>query len=269
MFLSNNFCYLELHRTGSTQISHLLKKYVPDGKQIGFHNRADKKTYNSKFFFLGSVRNPWDWYISLWQKGCDNIGEPYKRLTSKKVYFNRIGLKTKPLTVPYIFFQQFKKPLKKWREVYSDVQNPNHFKSWLKLFLNERVHDDGTGFGLSSIHNFSGQLTFRYLVLYSKKTNKLFNNSIISIDDLKRFDEDENVLSYTIKTENLEKDFIKFLDKINIKINKNEENFIYSYDHQKKSSKEIFSSKYYDQECIDLVYKREKLIIDKYNYDFK
>ena len=48
MFLSNNFCYLELHRTGSTQISHLLKKYVPDGKQIGFHNRADKKTYNSK-----------------------------------------------------------------------------------------------------------------------------------------------------------------------------------------------------------------------------
>ena len=186
MYLSKNFCYLELHRTGSTQISNLLKKYVLDGKQIGFHNRADKKTYNSKIFFLGSIRNPWDWYVSLWGKGCDKVGEPYKRLTSKKVYFNRLGLKTKPWLSPYIFFQQFKKPLKKWKEVYSDTKNPNHFRSWLKLFLNQRIYDDGTGFGLSSIHKFSGHLTFRYLILYSKKTGQLFTNSISNIADLKQ-----------------------------------------------------------------------------------
>ena len=32
------------------------------------------------------------------------------------------------------------------------------------------------------------------------------------MDDLKRFDKDENVLNYTIKNENLENGFIKFLD---------------------------------------------------------
>jgi len=269
MYLSKNFCYLELHRTGSTQISNLLKKYVLDGKQIGFHNRADKKTYNSKIFFLGSIRNPWDWYVSLWGKGCDKVGEPYKRLTSKKVYFNRLGLKTKPWLSPYIFFQQFKKPLKKWKEVYSDTKNPNHFRSWLKLFLNQRIYDDGTGFGLSSIHKFSGHLTFRYLILYSKKTGQLFTNSISNIADLKRFDEDQNVLNYTIKNENLENDFFEFLDKINIKINSNEKKLINSLERSNKSSRIRNFLEYYDQECIDIVYKREKLIIDKYNYDFK
>ena len=270
MYLSKNFCYLELHRTGSTHISDLLKKYCPDGKSIGFHNRADQKTYNSNIFFLGSVRNPWEWYISLWAKGCDKIGEPYKRLTSKKIYFNNVGLKTKPFLAPYIFIQQFKKPLQKWKDVYSDYKNPNNFRAWLKLFLNDRVYDDGTGFGLSSIHTFSGQLTFRYLVLYSKKKNKLFKNSIKNIHDLKRFDQDENVLNYTIRNENLENNFLEFLNKINIKINPNQEKTLRSLtDERPKKSFQLSNlHDYYDQECIDIIYKKEKLIIDKYNYDY-
>ena len=137
------------------------------------------------------------------------------------------------------------------------------------MLLNERIYDDGSGYGLSSIHNFSGQLTYRYLLLYSKKTDKLFKKSISNIEDLKRFDENQNILNYTIKNENLENDFFDFLNKINIKINSDEKKLISSLERSKKSSRMRNFLEYYDQECIDIVYKREKLIIDKYNYDFK
>ena len=266
MYLAKNFCYLELHRTGSTHISELLKKYVPEGEQIGVHNRADDKIYNSQIFFLGSIRNPWDWYVSMWGKACDKKGDLYRRTTTKKIYFDRIGLKTKPWLSPYIFLQQLNKPLKKWREVFLDSKNPQNFRSWLKLLLNERIYDDGSGYGLSSIHNFSGQLTYRYLLLYSKKTDKLFKKSISNIEDLKRFDENQNILNYTIKNENLENNFFKFLDQLKIEINLNEKKSISTLKRTKKSSRSTNFLEYYDQECLDIVAKREKLIIDKYNY---
>ena len=93
----------------------------------------------------------------MWEKACDKKGDLYRRTTSKKIYFDRIGLKTKPWLSPYIFLQQLNKPLKKWREVFLNSKNPQNFRSWLKLLLNERIYDDGSGYGLSSIHNFSGQ----------------------------------------------------------------------------------------------------------------
>ena len=268
MYLSKDLCYLELHRTGSVHILKLLEKYFPDGKKIGMHNRANEEIYSSKIFFLGSIRNPWDWYVSLWGKGCDGWGELYTRLTSKKIYFNRLGLKTKPWLSPYIFLQQFTKPLKKWNEVFSDSKNPKNFRSWLKLFLNERIYDDGSGYALSSIHNFSGQLTYRYLCLFSKKTDQLFNNSITNFENLKHFDTYQNILNYIIKSEILEDNFIEFLNMLNIKIDLNEKKLINSLTRTNKSSRKSNFLEYYDQECIDIVGKKEKLIIDKYNYDF-
>ena len=39
-------------RLADRSLSNLLKKYIPHGKQIGFHNRADDKIYNSQIFFF-------------------------------------------------------------------------------------------------------------------------------------------------------------------------------------------------------------------------
>ena len=55
------------------------------------------------------------------------------RLTSKKIYFNNLGFKTKPLLAPYIFLQQLWRPLNVWHELYSDAQSVKNFRKWLKL----------------------------------------------------------------------------------------------------------------------------------------
>ena len=101
MFLTSDLCYVEMHRSGSTHLVKLFEKYMPDGKKIGVHNRPDQEIYDSNRFFVGSIRNPWEWYVSLWSFGCVNKGTLYGRLTSKKVYLRNLGWRTKPILSSY------------------------------------------------------------------------------------------------------------------------------------------------------------------------
>ena len=96
MFLTSDLCYVEMHRSGSTHLVKLFEKYMPDGKKIGVHNRPDQEIYDSNRFFVGSIRNPWEWYVSLWSFGCVKKGTLYGRLTSKNfstTYNNDLKLK--------------------------------------------------------------------------------------------------------------------------------------------------------------------------------
>ena len=268
MFLTENLCYLEMTRSGSTHLVKLLNKYVPNGKIIGVHNRAKPNIYNSNRFFVGSIRNPWEWYVSAWSFGCVKKGGLHRRLTTKKVYFNNIGFKTKPLLSPYIFIQQFWKPLNRWRQLYSDPQNINNFREWLKLLLgNTRIHDTGEGYGLSSINKFAGLMTYRYLTLYSNDIRKMFNNSITNYDDLEKFDNENNILNYIVKNETLEDDFIQVLKKLNIEINETEKKMIYNEKSDKFGAwRNLNLNDFFDEECLNIIQSKEKLIINKYNY---
>ena len=270
MFLSDKICYLELTRSGSTHVHKLLKKYIPNGKQIGHHGPADANTINSQRFFLGSIRNPWDWYVSIWSFGCDQGGSIWHALTHKKIYFSQIGVFSKPLLAPYIFLQQFFKPLEKWRKLFSDPDNSENFKEWLKLLLgNTRLHDVRHGYGFSSIHRFAGIMTYLYVHLHSSKREQLFKNTIKSELELKEFDKQNNILNYTIKNESLEKNFIDFLSLIKINIDDKEKEKIYGLRRTSFSSNKRNLNYYYDQECYDLVKEKEKIIIEKYSYDLE
>ena len=267
MVVSDKVCYLQLHRTASIVIASLLKKYIPNTKQIGIHNRASDKTYNSNLLFIGSVRNPWDWYISMWAKGSGKVGILYNRLTDRKIYFDYLGLKTNPLLSPYIFFQQFYKPINRWRDTYSDVRDPKKFRAWLKLMYS-RKYDPGTGFGLSSISKFSGHMTFRYLTLFAKENKKLFNNNIKNYIDLNSYDKENNVIKLMIRNEELLDDFFKLFNLIGIDLTEELKMEIRKIKKTNVSLRSLTTADYYDDETKELVANREKLIINKYNYKF-
>jgi len=268
MFLSDNLCYLDLHRSGSTLLVQLLNKYIPNGKIIGIHIRADHNIYKSKRFFLGSIRNPWEWYVSIWSFGCAQRGGLYKRLVSQKVHFNNLGFKTNPLLASYVFFQQFWRPLSLWQSLYSDPKSIENFRAWLKLVLGgSRIHDIAEGFNFSSINKFAGLLTYRYLVFYSSDIKSLYNNSITSYEKLKEFDQQHNILNYTIRNESLEENFFKVLLDLNIKISDKEKNNIKNLKRGKWGVwRDTKLSDFYDDECMNLIQEKEKLIIDKYDY---
>tara|TARA_Y100000590_G_scaffold426042_1_gene534647 strand:+ start:2299 stop:3087 length:789 start_codon:yes stop_codon:yes gene_type:complete len=257
-----------MHRTGSTLLVELLNKYVPNGKIVGVHERPGQDIYKSNRFFLGSIRNPWEWYVSAWSFGCVKRGGLYKRLALKRIHFKNLGFKTKPLLAPYIFLQQFWRPLSLWRKLYNDPKSIKNFREWLKLLLGgTRIHDIGEGFDFSSINKFSGLMTYRYLVFYSSNIKSLYNNSLTSFEDLEEFDKKNNILNYTIRNESLEKNFFDVLLKLNIKISEKEKDNI---NNLKRGKWGVWRDKkledFYDDECLELIEQKEKLIINKYKY---
>ena len=71
MFVSKDLVFLELQKTGGSHILRLLSQWVK-GEIVGKHNRLNWE--NAGKFVVGSIRNPWDWYVSLWAYGVGGQG---------------------------------------------------------------------------------------------------------------------------------------------------------------------------------------------------
>ena len=270
MYLTKKICYLEMMRSGSTHIHKLFKEFIPEGKQIGHHGPASKEIMESDRIFIGSIRNPWSWYLSVWSFGCENGGHLHHRLTFKKIYFDQLGFKIKPYMFLYVFFQQFFKPLQKWRLLFSDSDNKENFREFLSLLLNnERIYDVGDGYAFSPLSKFSGLMTYYYLLLHTNHKNRIFFEQVNTYEKMKLFDRKYNILNYVIKNENLENDFFNFLSTINIKVKDEVKSKIINSDKSSKSQKINDLNYYYDTKSIELVMNKEKFIIEKYNYQFK
>ena len=83
MFVSEKIVFIQLQKTGCTHIAKLLSNLL-EGRHIGKHNRATPELFTNQRSFLGSIRDPWEWYVSLWAYGCDKKGRIYQRVTKRK-----------------------------------------------------------------------------------------------------------------------------------------------------------------------------------------
>ena len=138
MFISKKICFLELEKTGISSIKKFLKNHIKDGEITRPHDYVTEDLLKKKLFFVGSMRNPYDWYISRWSYGCmmKNEDSMYKNLVNKRLSYSRIkninGQYLKKFT--YLKKQIFKNN-KFWSELYSDPYNAKNFQKWLKAIL--------------------------------------------------------------------------------------------------------------------------------------
>ena len=276
MFVTDRLIYLQMHKTGCTHIEYLLSKYI-GGKKIGKHNWL--QNYDTEKHIIGSIRNPWDWYVSLWAFGCKKKGNIYNVLTHRFIIFpffllskfrHILGFKEPYFSISDIsthFKNEIKKPIKMWKKTYEDSSDPNCFRNWLKsLYDPQRIIDLQSGFHESSISKFAGLMTYRYCRFYLKDFFIPQNfKGIKKLEELKDFDKSNNLLHYMIKTENLEEDLIDTLEKIGYKL---DNATIESIRNSGKTniSKHYSTSFYYDEETIKLVSEKEKFIIEKFGY---
>ena len=263
MYITDKLIYLQLQKTGCTHISKLLSETV-GGSQKTKHQYL--LNYNTDKYIIGSIRNPWEWYVSLWAYGSGDKGSLKNRLTLHN-----------PFEIIYGFFSgkinkiknELEKPVKLWRMTYQDYKNPDCFRNWLKLIHDpNRKKDLDEGYPEHVISNFAGIMTYRYCRLYHKdfflKENQ---NKIRNYNDLKKFDKTNSLLDFIIRNESLEYDLIDVLKKVGYDLDKNQIKFIHDNANIKTfKSKHFDSSYYYDKETIDLVTNSEKFIIEKYGY---
>lgn len=67
MIVTDLFAFIHLHKSGGSFISNFLLRFVPSARRIGYHYPlASLPDAYRHLPVLGSVRNPWDFYISYY-----------------------------------------------------------------------------------------------------------------------------------------------------------------------------------------------------------
>ena len=263
MFLSEKLVFVELHKTGCTHITRLLEHTVA-GQVIGKHNAPSRDLIQSSRIFVGSIRNPWEWYVSLWAYGCDHRGGVYHAVTKPDTVLNlcRHWL-VDPIYSAFLLLNHISRRPELWQECYADVDDPKAFRRWLYMIHDSKHwHDFGQAYGKYPMSHIAGMLTYRYLKLFCKKDFR----HIKTLEELQVFEKDYGYINYFIRNENLEQDFLTALDLAGIALPEDKKNLVNSIDKTNTSSKKHSAAYYYDADTINLVGNREKLIIDKFGY---
>jgi len=273
MFVADGLVYLELQKTGGTHICRLLEKYAK-GRQGWKHHRLSVNAASD--YVIGSIRNPWDWYVSLWAYGVSGQGAVrYRTVTGTDFdYYYRMLPKAmgKNWLTPGEFFTSLShdliKPVRQWRETYQNPSDPVLFRAWLKMLLDrKRRFDIGEGYGFSPLSAHSGLLTYRYFRLYTTGNNVYRDHRLKHAECLADYDREYNITRGMIRTESLEDDFIRVLAEAGCSLTEQQVKVIRNREVGKTNVSERRPARYYyDDETMALVARRERYLIEKYGY---
>lgn len=270
MLITNQLVYIELHKTACTHTRNILSDMFGDSANIiGKHNTYDVVFQNNMSDFdsklkVGNIRNPWDWYVSLWAFGCQKKGLLYNRLTEQIPLFSKKSIKRKLRNFKGDEYTWLSSKI--WSKLYSDVNNIAYFNTWLKLILSNDKFEIGENYKTQSLSNFAGLLTYRHLNLYTdRKELKGINN----LSELQAYDAKHNFMNVILRNETLNEDLLDLAKTINYNTCKLREILDQHQERTNASNRKRDYRKYYDRESVELVAKYEQFIIDKYNYEFE
>jgi len=264
MFVSEKLVYIQLHKTGCSHIGRLLAELLP-GEFVGQHRPATSQLLASKRFFLGSIRNPWDWYVSLWAYGCDGKGHVYDRVTKARGPIRALGWRRTPFRAARALLLNLLRPTDDWKRCYSDVNDVTAFQKWLhRMHAPRHWNDFGEGYGQSPISRIAGLLTYRYLTLFCRHSRELHRLS--DLGRLQEYERGNCYIDYFIRNESLETDLFEALERCGVGVTEERRMQLRRFDRTNSSSRKRPASDYYDLETAQIVAAREKLIIDKFGY---
>lgn len=268
MFVSEKLIYLQLQKTGCTHIASLLPQFL-NGRQIGKHGQL---TFDpGERVVVGSIRNPWDWYVSLWSYGCGKRGAIACGLTSGRsasaLRHSRMMFKRDWLWP--IWWRAVKADLCKdpadWCELYSDSDDPKLFRKWLKLVLGGQhglYLEDGYPF--LPMADECGFLTFRFLRLFTDFPQwKRHLRKLKTRTEIDAFYEKYRLTDEFIRMEKLEMDLAEILRELGISI---DDSFLNV--RKTNTSKRKEYGHYYDDETRELVSIKDGIICDLFGYRF-
>lgn len=266
VFVTDQLIYIQMQKTGSSHIAFLLSRLF-DGEQIGNHNAASAEQINSDLYFISSIRNPWAWYLSLWTFGVQGGGGLKEILTTRMYRRAFSSLLENPRQGLGAFRHEAFKSIGEWRAVYDDNSNVESFRQWLKMVHDPRnAHRLGEGYGNSAITTFCGFMTYRYLYLCCNDPRKLCDAGMMSsYSDVARFESEASYIDFTIRQEALEEDLIAAVEGVR-PLSPGEKETILGTRKVNTSKRSRDIGDYYDDESIELVARREKLLIDKFQY---
>jgi hypothetical protein len=263
MFVSSRIIYLQMQKTGSTHAAEVLQKYVPGRVQRKHEKLKDHHGCSSRII-ASSVRNPWEWYVSLWAYGCSGAG-------GLRNYLNRLpgselrgALRSSDLGSALLFVPRTLAGRPNWKRLYSDPTSESNFREWLKLILgSEGMRLCLEGYASSQIKKYVGLMTYRFLALttaYWEWTR--MGRECRSYDEVVAFAQEHTVVTEVLRFESLDQDLFRLLKAAGVDVSKDD---VTRWGKQNTSSHRNYAE-YYDDEASSLVRARDRFIIDRFGY---
>ena len=67
MIVTDHFVYIHVSRTGGSFLNKLIMENVPGARMLQYHGHLKELPAElSHLPVIGFVRNPWDWYVSMY-----------------------------------------------------------------------------------------------------------------------------------------------------------------------------------------------------------
>ena len=171
MFISDDLIFLQLQKTAGTHIAALLSTHL-GGRMKGKHGPLDFDPGDR--LVVGSVRNPWDWYVSLWSYGCGARGGVQGLLkgTRLRTATRIIGAARHNPTLWGGALRDLAahagRDVGFWRDVYADPHDPERFRRWLTAVLSpEGRRLLGADYASRPLAGFAGFYTYRFLSVFT------------------------------------------------------------------------------------------------------
>lgn len=265
IYITDRIAYLRLQKTGSSHVLRALKMTCP-GRQGEMHGRLPESILNSDRIVAASVRNPWDWYVSVWAYGCDGEGELFERLAGPRHLLGH-GYRKSLLKGASNFLYELLRSRRPWLETYTDSSSPVLFRRWLSALLDpQRSRELGEFYRRSALSEFAGFYTYRYCWLFHRTVEHLYDGSVHDQETLLEADRKLNIIQHMLKTEKLTDGILGLLETAGINIDPSSRKEIVSMNRTNPSTRKKDYSFYYDRATSELVGNRDALIVNKYGY---
>jgi hypothetical protein len=231
MIVTDKFVFVHLPRTGGTFVSEIIRKFFPSAHEIGHHMPRDLlPREHSHLPVLGTVRNPWEFYVSLYHYAWSrNAASTLVSWMSENGRLGLIGSIRNVLNLGVnderldVLIEMLPEHVD-----YSRTHIPNVTKDTMRMVR-------GTGVGY---------YTFRF--------NQMFGNA----DDV-----------FFCRLETLKQDLVAFFERIGAATDELRDYVLRS--DKKNISEHLHYSTYYTPELAELVSIRDRALIERFGYVFE
>lgn len=268
MFVSDKIVFMELQKTGCTHIRNLLREIV-GGEFVERHIQADPRLFTEGRSFLGSVRDPWDWHVSLWAYGCDNKGDFHSNVSTHGIRIRKRGWRLHPYSTLLEYLQSRpNRHAEQWRRTSLDVNDAGAFRQWLYMLHDETYWPDvGEGYWRCPLNRFAGLLTYRYMKIFACRKGELDALRAVSTPgQLAEHEKEHCFIDHFIRNEKLEPDLLAALELMQVEIPRKVAAGMALRPRTNASSKKHGPRYYYDADTEKLVANRDRLIVEKFGY---
>lgn len=266
MFVSDDLVFLHLQKAAGTFVVDRLMQRLP-GTGGGGHDPL----YEGKQgrVVAAAVRNPWDWYVSLWSYGCMGQGEVRGRLTaSRRLLLDRTlraalsGRASPAETLAQLQREQRRDPAA-WRDMYASAEDPARFRRWLRavLTLPGCQHLPG-GYPSLPMRGQVGFMSYRVLRLFTDwGAWQASAAAICNSDDALDFYRRHCIVDHVLRTEQVETDLDRLLATLGVPAPADA-----PPPSRRNRSKRSPHAEYYNAETVALVAEKDRLVVKAFGY---